>query len=579
MIDVDKEKLLSNYPLPVTIDETKLILKQMRYSICKIENKNGDGTGFFCQISNKKLLITNNHVINKEIIKDKNIITVKLNDDKIKKNIKIKEYYTSIEYDTTIIEINVNDENINYLEIDSDIFDEDINLDNKSTYIIQYPKYGNKQKAAVSYGILNKIQDKYDIIHCCCTDHGSSGSPILRLSNKKIIGIHIGGIRNYDYNRGILLKYPINEYLNKKNEIKLEVKLEKEDINKDIYFLDNTENHSNLKELNDLNSEIFINNKKYKYTKCFKPKKDGLYKIQIKFNIKFKDCSYMFGGCSNLTKIDLSYFDTKNVTNMSYMFYYCFRLTNINLSSFDTKNVTNMNNMFRECYRLTNIDLSSFDTKNVTDMSYMFRECYRLTNINLSSIDTKNVTNMRYMFYSCSNLTHIDLSSFITKNVTNMGSMFHYCYNLTNINLSSFDTKNVTNMNSMFCGCSNLDIVKINNISSNIIEELLEYTNANIIDQFGNNISKNNYLNNNNQNNYFNNNYIMNNINNNNFNNNMMNNSMNYNMNNNNKMNNNMMNNNMMNNNMINNNMINNNVINNNVINNNMINNNMMNNS
>ena len=217
MAEIDKEKLINKYPLPVTIDETELILKQMRYSICKIENENGDGTGFFCQILNRKLLITNNHVINEEIIKDNKIIKVKLNDNKIKKDIKIKDYYTSIEYDTTIIEINDNDENIKYLEIDDDIFDENINIDNKSIYIIQYPKYGNEQKAAVSYGILNKIQDKYNIIHYCSTDHGSSGSPIIRLSNKKIIGIHKEGISNRNYNRGTLLKYPINEYLNKIN--------------------------------------------------------------------------------------------------------------------------------------------------------------------------------------------------------------------------------------------------------------------------------------------------------------------------------------------------------------------------
>jgi len=219
MLEIDEEKLLDKYPLLVTIDETELILKQMRYSICKIENKNGDGTGFFCEISNKKLLITNNHIINEEIIKDKNKIKIKLNDNKIKKDLEIKDYYTSIEYDTTIIEINDNDENINYLEIDDDIFDENINIDNKSIYIIQYPKCGNEQKAAVSYGILNIIQDKYNILHYCSTEHGSSGSPILRLSNKKIIGIHRGGINNHDYNRGTLLKYPINEYLNKKMKL------------------------------------------------------------------------------------------------------------------------------------------------------------------------------------------------------------------------------------------------------------------------------------------------------------------------------------------------------------------------
>jgi len=562
MTQIEKEKLLNKYPLPVTIEKTEIILKQMRESICKIKNKNGDGTGFFCKRLDKKLLITNNHVINEEIIKDKKIINVKLDDNKIMKDLKIKDYYTSIKYDTTIIEIEVNDENINYLEIDNEIFNENIDLDNQSIYIIQYPKFGYEQKGAVSYGILNGINDEYNIIYNCSTDQGSSGSPILKLSNQKIIGIHKGSVENHKNNRGTLLKYPINEYLNKinekNNEIKLLIEIEQFDINKDIYFLDNTDgnfidigehHHDNLKELNELNTEIFINNKKYKYTKSFKPEKEGLYEIKIKFNIKIKDCSCMF--------------------------FKCFNLTNIDLSSFDTKNVTNMSDMFFKCSTLTNIDLSSFNTKNVKNMSYMFFSCSKLTNIDLSSFDTKNVTNMSYMFYNCFTLTNIDLSSFNTKNVTNMMNMFGGCFKLTNIDLSSFDTKNVTNMSGMFNSCSNLNRIKINNISSNIIKELLfEDNNANIIDQFGNNISNNNYLNNN-QNNYFNNNYIMNNINNNNLNNNMINNNMMYNMINNNMMYN-MMNNNMMYNMMNNNNMINNNMMMNNNQNNNMMNNNII---
>ena len=142
MIQIDKEKILNKYPLPVTINDTEIILKQMKYSICKIENIIGNGTGFFCKILNKKLLITNNHLIDEEEIKKNDIIRVTLNDDEIKKDIKIKDYYTSEKYDTTIIEINVNDENINYLEIDDNIFDENINIYNKNIYIIQYPKYG-----------------------------------------------------------------------------------------------------------------------------------------------------------------------------------------------------------------------------------------------------------------------------------------------------------------------------------------------------------------------------------------------------------------------------------------------------
>ena len=43
-----------------------------------------------------------------------------------------------------------------------------------------------------------------------------------------------------------------------------------------------------------------------------------------------------------------------------------------------------MSEMFSKCYNLINLDLSSFDTKNVTNINNMFYNCYYLTNINLS---------------------------------------------------------------------------------------------------------------------------------------------------------------------------------------------------
>ena len=51
---------------------------------------------------------------------------------------------------------------------------------------------------------------------------------------------------------------------------------------------------------------------------------------------------------------------------MSDMFKYCSSLTNIDLSSFNTQNVTDMNGMFSNCSSLINIDLSNFNTQNVT---------------------------------------------------------------------------------------------------------------------------------------------------------------------------------------------------------------------
>jgi surface protein len=55
-----------------------------------------------------------------------------------------------------------------------------------------------------------------------------------------------------------------------------------------------------------------------------------------------------------------------------------------------------MNNMFSDS-KATTLDLSSFDTSNVTDMRYMFYFS-KATTLDLSSFDTSNVTNTARMF-------------------------------------------------------------------------------------------------------------------------------------------------------------------------------------
>ena len=47
------------------------------------------------------------------------------------------------------------------------------------------------------------------------------------------------------------------------------------------------------------------------------------------------------------------------------MFADCNSLISINLSNFNTQNVTNMSNMFYKCKSLTSLDLSNFNTQNV----------------------------------------------------------------------------------------------------------------------------------------------------------------------------------------------------------------------
>ena len=155
--------------------------------------------------------------------------------------------------------------------------------------------------------------------------------------------------------------------------------------------------------------------------------------------------SDMFGGDSSATTLDLSSFNTSKVNNMKSMFYGS-SATFLDLSNFDTSNVTNMNWMFSES-AATTLDLSSFDTSKVTDMSYMFFGS-SATFLDLSNFNTSSVTNMSYMF-SGSAATTLDLSNFNTSNVTDMSYMLYSSLAVT-LDLSSFNTSKVTDMSWMF---------------------------------------------------------------------------------------------------------------------------------
>ena len=161
---------------------------------------------------------------------------------------------------------------------------------------------------------------------------------------------------------------------------------------------------------------------------------------------KVTNMSGMFS-VSSATTLDLSSFDTSNVTDMWQMFYMS-KATSLDLSSFDTSKVTRMSSMFAASAATEIKGLNKFNTSEVTDMSHMFSHA-KATTLDLSSFDTSKVTNMRDMFYS-SAATSLDLSSFDTSNVTNMSEMFSFTKATTSLDLSSFDTSNVTSMDRMF---------------------------------------------------------------------------------------------------------------------------------
>ena len=272
------------------------------------------------------------------------------------------------------------------------------------------------------------------------------------------------------------------------NYILAEIYIDEDEINEEFRILNSFEEckrsyieddlqtdylYKNEKEIKE-NCEIKINNHQIPFSYYYEFKEKGKYIIQYSFKNKISKANYMFYDCKSLININLSNFNTENITDMSYMFYNCYSLTNINLTNFNTKKVTNMSYMFYNCDSLTNINLSYFNTQNTIDMSFMFNDCNSLKSINCSGFNTQNVYTMKGMFSLCSSLTNINLSNFNTQKVKYMNLMFRGCKSLKKLNLSNFNTLSVIDMEEIFEDCVSLkkEFIIVNDINlEKVIDE------------------------------------------------------------------------------------------------------------
>ena len=161
-----------------------------------------------------KVFMTNCHVLSDIDYCANKELNIVLNDDKeVKINLGIeRKTYFNMNYDIALIELKESDNINNFLEVDDNLFDYGEFYKDASLYILQYP-FGDK--AQVSYGKLIDI-NSFEIKHICNTEHGSSGSPILNLSNNKVIGIHKQSSDNVS--KGTFLKFPIKNFFENKKE-------------------------------------------------------------------------------------------------------------------------------------------------------------------------------------------------------------------------------------------------------------------------------------------------------------------------------------------------------------------------
>ena len=170
---------------------------------------------------------------------------------------------------------------------------------------------------------------------------------------------------------------------------------------------------------------------------------------------------------SALKQINVSNWDTSNVTNMSNTFSHCELLASVDVSKWNTSKVTNMEGMFVGCNLLASVDVNKWNTSKVTDMASMFSSCGTLRSIDVSKWNTSNVTDISGMFFGCGSLHSVDITGWDTSKVTNMTRLFFNCSSLTTIT-GVLDFKNCTEYYGTFFGCNNLTSVKVKNLPVDI---------------------------------------------------------------------------------------------------------------
>ena len=429
------------------------------------------------QLNNTFKIMNNNNIVHRDI-KLENILTKAINNNENDFIVKLTDYGISKKVtNTTMCKTHAGTNATmapEILEGEQENYTNECDLWSIGIIIYQlkfkeYPFNGGNETV-----LLKNIKNKLKNDKVIYKDHNTGDKNLDDLIKKLLI---------IDPKERITWKqYFAHPFFNRaSNQIIIKIIITNKDKNengfKNIYFLENVngqiiESKEEFVELNNNNTELYINNEKKEFKKYFKPSGEGEYTIKIVIKNKIKNCNNMFMNCKNIKSIDLSSFDSSEVTNMSSMFSKCIYLEKIIFGNFNTQKVINMKKMFSKCKCLKEINFpKSFTTENVIDMSLMFFGCEQLNKLNLS-FDTHNVTNMHGLFQECFLIKKLDLSTFITDKVNDMSHMFFKCCQLEEIIIDpqKFKTKEVTNMNRMFLECYSLKKFNFNNLITEKVE-------------------------------------------------------------------------------------------------------------
>ena len=375
----------------------------MNKSICKIDQGDIFGTGFFCNIpisiQNQCIiyclaLITCKHVFDE--IKG-NVMKLEIN----KKNQILaldnsRKIYLDKMRDIAIIELRNGDfSNINSLYLDENIFEKHPEYNYKDIYILHY-EFGKEAK--YSPGIITSFDKALiyntKLYYNCSTQPGSSGGPILNSKNYKIIGVHKGFDPNKKLNKGIYIKDAI---------IKFQKWYEKK-VKNNVYINNDEDNYNILNQINKEEQLYYSNNN---------------FNNNMLNNINFKN---EFNNMNNLNNNNNQINNFNNINN---------NINNNNINSNNMINKMNFNNDFNNF----NNNNNQFNNSNSINNNI---NNYNINNNNMM-INNMNFGNNYNDFNNMNNLNNnkqfnnfININEIINHNNINSNNMM-----INNINFDN----------------------------------------------------------------------------------------------------------------------------------------------
>ena len=161
----------------------------------------------------------------------------------------------------------------------------------------------------------------------------------------------------------------------------------------------------------------------------------------------------------------------------------------IDLTDIDISELDDLSGVFARLNKVEVVDISGWDTSNVTTMADMFYYCTKLKKIiGIENLDVSKLRCTNSMFYGCENLVELDLTNWNPISLQRAWSMFDDCSNLKIIkNIENWQLPNIMDVSYMFHNCVKLDVDLSNWDLTNIKDSLKE----GIVDYSG--ITKNHY--------------------------------------------------------------------------------------